>query len=103
MNNPYIYNDSQKNVLTAEINNVLAKGQGLLADMAIAAGYEKLYFLAQSDPCKRNILYLYLYALESWDSTTDEAQNFMTLLQLKKILSAVEQLFCDCTVNEQTC
>lgn len=102
VNNPYIYTDNNVSITSAEITQTLTRGKTLLADMAISAGYEKLYLLEKSNPCPRTLLYLYLYALEQWVNT-DGAENFMTLQQLKKLLSAIEQLFCDCVVNGQQC
>lgn len=83
----------------AEITQVLTKGKQLLADLAIAGGYASLYHLDDNGKYIRVLLYLYLYAIESWD-TTAQAMNFFDQNHLIGLLSKVEQLFYICTVNK---
>lgn len=83
-----------------EIQAVLTKGQKLLGDMGIDAGYAELFGTSDDQGCNRRLLYLYMYALESWVTCTDGV-NFMCESQLTKILSEIEQLFyvCQCKTN----
>lgn len=75
-----------------EINQVLNKGQQLLADMAIVAGYAELYRMNDETVCTRLQLYLYLYAIQNWD-VTPNALNWFSQDQLVRMMSKVEQLF----------
>lgn len=82
----------------AEIAQVLTKGQQLLADMAINAGYASLYHQKDNFSCLRLELYLLLYAIQSWDITAS-ALNFLDQTHLISIMSKVEQLFYICSVT----
>lgn len=82
-----------------EIAQCLDKGQKLLADLAIEAGYASLYHLEDQAPCIRTQLYLYLYAIQSWDITTN-AMNYFPQMQLIVLMSRVEQLFYICKVKK---
>jgi len=80
------------NIDPAEISMVLDKGLKLLSDLAIDAGYASLYDLKNEGVCTMKLLYLYLYAIQSW-RTEDQAMNYMTQDDLISLLSRVEQLF----------
>jgi len=83
-----------------EITQALTKGKQLLADLGIAAGYTKVFKLKDNGgPCVRLQLYLYLYALESWD-TSPKAMNYFDQPTLIHILSKIEQLFYICNVQK---
>lgn len=82
-----------------EINQVLDKGRKLLADITIAAGYADSYKMQDDSQCIRLLLYLYLYAIESWD-TSYNASNFYDQKTLIKLLSQVEQLFYICNTTK---
>jgi len=77
---------------SAEITKVLDKGQAVLGKLALEAGYSSLYSMRDCKQCERMLLYLKLYAIESWDNT-DNALNFFTVDQMKELLNSVEQLF----------
>lgn len=81
-----------------EITQVLDKGKRLLSDIAIASGYTSLYHMEDKGQCIRRQLYMYLYAIESWN-TTINAQNYYDQKHLISLLSKVEQLFYICTVK----
>ena|ERR1700761_1276782 len=81
----------------AEITQVLTKGQQLLADLGINAGYSSLFHQEDKFKCVRLELYLLLYAIQSWDTTVN-AMNFFDQNHLIMLLSKVEQLFYICTV-----
>jgi len=83
-----------------EIDKVLKKGQQLMGDMGIEAGYRKLYSAPDTQACNRTLLYLYCYAIETWQNCED-GTNYMCEEQLIKLLSEVEQLFyiCQCKVS----
>lgn len=83
----------------AEINQVMTKGQRLLADLTIAGGEAQLYHMDDPGKYLRTQLYLYLYALESWD-TSVQALNFFDQKHLISILSKIEQLFYICVVKK---
>lgn len=78
-----------------EVKRVLDRGQRLMADLAIDAAYKKLYGLYDDLTCIRRLLYLYLYAIDSW-VTCEDGNNYFTQCQLMDMLSEVEQLFIIC-------
>lgn len=77
----------------AEIIQVLDKGQRLLADLSIDAGYADLYHTKSPNSINTRLqLYLALYAIQSWNVTAN-AMNFFDQPHLVKLMSMVEQLF----------
>jgi hypothetical protein len=82
----------------AEIAQVLLKGQQLLADLALNAGYASLYHQKDKFTCLRLELYLMLYAIQDWDTTAD-ALNYYDQTHLIALMSKVEQLFYICSVT----
>lgn len=67
-----------------------------MADLAIAAGYEKQAGSGTSKcQCLLLSLYLYLYAVQSWD-VTKGALNYFDQPALIKVLSKIEQMFYIC-------
>lgn len=86
-------------VSLSEIAQVLDKGQKLLADLAITAGYASLYHMEDNVQNLRMKLYLYIYAIQSWD-VTPKAQNYFGQFQLINLMSKIEQLFYICTVQK---
>ena len=76
----------------AEIEHALERAKKVISSLAIENGYARLYSMHQPEPCDRLLLYLYLYAMESWDNSAN-AENYMTVNQMKQILSEVEQYF----------
>lgn len=92
----------QKTITTVsitEIAQVLDKGQKLLADLAITAGYASLYHMEDNGQNLRLKLYLYLYAIQSWDVNIN-ALNFYDQKYLIGLMSKVEQLFYIATVKK---
>lgn len=87
-------------ISTIEISSVIKRGTSLMGDLSIDAGYAKLYAMKKRKPEERRLLYLYLYAISSWD-VTDLAWNYYGQEQLKILLSAVEQLLRNCKTSEQ--
>lgn len=98
MDNPLIH-ITTTTISTDEITQTLNKGKQLLADLGIAAGYVDVFKLKDAGLCTRLQLYLYLYALESWDSAA-KAMNYFEQRQLIHILSKIEQLFYICNVKQ---
>jgi hypothetical protein len=79
-------------ISTAEITQVLNKGQQLLADMQLNAAYSQLYHMDDPGYCTRLQLYLMLYAIQSWDISPN-ALNYFDQNHLILLMSKVEQLF----------
>lgn len=81
-----------------EIASTLSKGRAALADAALNMGVNDLYKL-YNNPCaptnQRNLfcLYLYLYALDTWDSA---GPNYPTEMQVQAILTKVQQISKTC-------
>lgn len=84
---------------TAEITQCINKGQQLLADAALQAGYAEMYKMQDNGVCMRLTLYLAIYALQSWDVTAN-AMNYFDQAHLIKIMSMVEQFFYIATINK---
>lgn len=82
----------------AEITQTLTKGQQLLADLALNAGYSSLFHQKDRFECIRLQLYLMLYAIQEWDVTAS-VLNFCDQTHLIALLSKVEQLFYICSVT----
>lgn len=89
---PYVF-ITRTTISQAEIAQVLDKGQKLMSDLAIDAGYADLYHTKESSSISMRLqLYLALYAIQSWDVSTN-AMNFFDQPHLVKLMSMVEQLF----------
>lgn len=82
-----------------EIVQVLDKGQRLLADLALTMGYQQIQGEKISCQCIALQLYLYLYAIQTWDQTPN-AINYFDQFALIRIMSKVEQLFYICNYNK---
>ena len=79
-----------------EIERTIHRAEGVLKKMALEAGYSNLYSMKDLKQCDRLLLYLRLYALQSWDNA-DNAINFFSVDNMKKMLSSVEQSFGTCS------
>lgn len=75
-----------------EITRTLTRGQAVMGKLALAAGYANLYSMRDCSQCERMMIYLKLYAIESWDNG-EKALNYFTLEQMRQLLNSVEQLF----------
>lgn len=84
----------------AEIAQVLDKGQKLLADLSINAGYADLYHTKPANSISTRLqLYLALYAIQSWN-VANNTMNFFDQAHLIKLMSMVEQLFYIITIQK---
>lgn len=82
-------------VSQAEITQVLLKGQQLMADLAITSGYQRMYGERDPGKCLKLQLYLYLYAIQSWNPAFN-AINYFDQAHLISMMSKVEQMFYIC-------
>lgn len=85
-----------------EITKAMSGANAGVADGALNAAYMEQFKIRNSnclptDLVQVRCLYLYLYALQSFDSTGD---NFINEQQLMALLSKVEQLSKSCCCNE---
>jgi len=84
-----------------ELTTAMDRAKKVISQLAIDNGFARLYSMRKpsgckpSSQCNRTLLYMYLYAIELWDNTPN-AQNYITVDQMKMILSAVEQYFGIC-------
>lgn len=85
-------------ILTPEICKAITGAKSLLVDLVLDDALKDLYALRNSTCAKQSstkleCLYMYLYALDSWDN---EGTNYLTEKQLISLLSNVEQISKSC-------
>lgn len=85
-------------ILTPEICKAITGAKSLLVDLVLDDALKELYALRNSTCSKQSstkleCLYMYLYALDSWEN---EGTNYLTEKQLISLLSNVEQISKSC-------
>jgi len=95
-----VYNASNLtgSILTPEICKAITGAKALLVDLVLNDALKELYALENStcdkqSSTKLKCLYMYLYALDSWEN---EGTNYLTEKQLMSLLSNVEQISKSC-------
>lgn len=90
------YTNTTSDIDAEEITRTLDRGQGILKKMALEQGYATLYSMRNCGSCDRLLLYLRLYAIESWDNT-DGATNYFSEEDMRKLLAGVQEYFGTCS------
>lgn len=93
---PLYYTTTNSDIDTEEITRTLDRGQGILKKMALEAGYANLYSMRDCGECDRLLLYLRLYAIESWDNA-DGAINYFEIGDMRRLLTGVQEYFGTCS------
>jgi hypothetical protein len=95
-----VYNTSTLTgtILTPEICKAVTGAKSLLTDLVLDNALKELYALRNSTCSKQSstklrCLYMYVYALDSWEN---EGTNYLTEKQLTSLLSNVEQISKSC-------
>jgi hypothetical protein len=85
-------------ILTPEICKAVTGAKSVLTDLVLDDALKELYALQNStcskqSPTKLHCLYMYLYAIDSWEN---EGTNYLNEKQLISLLSNVEQISKSC-------
>ena len=96
--------ENYPSITIVEITNAHNLGMAALAELAVQEAMKDQYaidLLVCEEADFKECLYLYLYALDSWDNT-EGAYNVLTEAQLIKIITRIEQLHKVCCNSNTT-